>query len=266
MRRQPSAFSDQRSATVVRTRLAASHRGHAHAPAARPGFTLIEMVIVIAIIVLLVGLTIGVIATVNRSSETRTTENAIKLLDAALSEWQLSAERQFTMGTDNQPPGVRYDIQLDYPGDPLGSAERQTSILLTRMFNTSSSKEILARIDPKILVRKPDPANPAVMIVRAIDPWDKDIVIVHPGRLWTQADNGVLARDDDGTIHTQVTMPPGGTPIDVSEQRVGACVNRRICFISAGPDGKFGHLEAGAPQAQRDQAADNIFSYHLGKP
>ena len=235
-------------------------------PRNRRAFSLVEMVIVIGIIVLLVGLTVAVLTSLTRASEVRSTENVLKILDSTLSEWELSAERQMTMGTNGQPqPGLAYDLQLDYPGDPLGSAERQTSIMLTRMASSLSCRQMLANINSEFLVRQPDPVDPTQTIVRVLDPWGKDIVLVHPGRMWLPADGPTLGPDNDGTIHTPVNL--GGVPLDISEARLGAaCANRRICFMSAGADGRFGHLEAGSTQAQHDQARDNIYSYPLEAP
>ena len=52
-----------------------------------PGFTLIELVVVISIILLLVGLTMSVGLAVRSKSETRQTENVLILLDQAVKQW-----------------------------------------------------------------------------------------------------------------------------------------------------------------------------------
>mgnify|MGYP000110480133 CR=1 FL=1 len=59
----------------------------------RRAFTLVEMVVVISIIVMLVGLTIGVSVILSRKSEERETESVLKLLDLAMTEWETAAER-----------------------------------------------------------------------------------------------------------------------------------------------------------------------------
>src|SRR5262249_42799804 len=62
----------------------------------RRGFTLVEMVIVIAIIVVLASLTFAVGTAVMANSEVRQTTATIKLLDAAVKEWETQADRKIS--------------------------------------------------------------------------------------------------------------------------------------------------------------------------
>ena len=59
-------------------------------------FSLIEMMIVIGIIAILAGLTLGISNSVLRGSEIRKTEDAITLLDTALQEWETEMGRSIT--------------------------------------------------------------------------------------------------------------------------------------------------------------------------
>ncbi|MHC5015700.1 MAG: type II secretion system protein [Planctomycetota bacterium] len=61
---------------------------------ATKGFTLVEMVIVIGVIILLAALTLSVSVAVVEGSEVRQTENTIRLLTAAIQEWEAQADRQ----------------------------------------------------------------------------------------------------------------------------------------------------------------------------
>jgi len=70
----------------------------------RRGFTLVEMTIVIGIIILLAGLTLAVSVSVVQGSEIRQTELTVRLLDAAIQEWQVLADRQISYGIDGEPP------------------------------------------------------------------------------------------------------------------------------------------------------------------
>ena len=227
-------------------------------------FTLIEMMVVIGIVLMLVGLTVGVSAILHRKSETRQVEQMFKILDSALQEWEITAERQLTWGLDGTPAaGMTYDLNSNSHGAD------QMSALLKRVQASSASKEILARIDPDLL--KYDSALDKYSLV---DPWGTTVLVLHPGRLPNVAaypyDN-VVAKDTDGTIrttpnHLQTPSTSGGpTSWEVSEQRFGSCVNRRICFISAGPDRDFGAVRPGVGvQADDIEAArDNIYSYVL---
>ena len=50
-----------------------------------------------------------------------------------------------------------------------------------------------------------------------------------------------------------------------NETFYGIAVNRQVCFVSAGPDGKFG-TEPGSVETQRKARADNIYSYQPIRP
>ena len=262
MTRKRSAISDHRSAITL-----ASSRSSSRA------FTLVELVVVIGIIVVLAAIVLGVAGALGRKSDADRTRNVLKLLDMALGEWENAADRQMSWGFDGEPLNMKYELHSRSAVAGVGTAEMATSDLLSKLRNATGSKDIMAKIDPKLLIRREDPP-PARTLIR--DPWDKEIIIVHPGRLPNPLINSdpvapdPLRIDLDGTIRTGTT---GNANIDpaASEIRFGECVNRRICFVSAGPDGDFGdlHLDIAqgslTPQQQKevDLAADNIYSYPL---
>ena len=229
-------------------------------PAPRRGFSLIELMVVIGIILLLMGLIVSVTVALTSQSEARATQNTLKLLDQALHEWETTAERSFTWGKNNQPVGTTYDIQRD------ASAEDQTSVVLWRLKNTPGCKEILAKIDSDMLVNDTSVTPPRLKL---LDAWGKEIVVVHPGRLPVfTLDGANPLMDADGTIR----VTPAWSP-DINENRVGVCASRRICFISAGADGKFGDLHLDKAEVALSagdvkdvqQAGDNMSSYPLLK-
>ena len=90
---------------------------------ARRAFTLLELLIVIGIIVILASLVLAVSSTVIRASEDRATRNTIEVLNAAVEEYERTAERRITYkstvgvgyGGDVNAvpilaPGFRYDV------------------------------------------------------------------------------------------------------------------------------------------------------------
>lgn len=216
----------------------------------RRGFTLVEMVVVIGIIVLLVGLTVGVLTTLNRGAEVRTTENMLKLLDTAYAEWKLAAERDMSYGVDGQPQaGMVYEIQQDVaPGD--GDDHEATDEVLEALFKNSQSKTILGNIDADLLV----PASTVHPETTARDAWDVEIITVFPGRVWVSGFDAPAIKDEDGTIRTAF------------ENVYGMCVNRRVRFVSAGPDARFGDLTQVSGNPLYEQAKDNVYSYPLEAP
>jgi type II secretory pathway pseudopilin PulG len=94
-----------------------------------------------------------------------------------------------------------------------------------------------------------------------VDPWGNRIAFVFPGRTYRfGADSDLGLPDPDGTVRTQY------------EQVFGVCANRRICLVSAGPDGLFGLDGEGGPlngnsdsakEARAAVAADNVYLYPL---
>lgn len=83
------------------------------------GWTLVEMMVAILIISILAGLTLSIGSAVLASSETRRTDDALTLLDAALQEFATVQGRALSYGINGEPHadtdmgrGSRYDIDL----------------------------------------------------------------------------------------------------------------------------------------------------------
>lgn len=224
--------------------VASSHRRH------RAGFSLVELVVVVGIIIVLVGLTVAVLTSLTRGSESRTTANLLTLLDSAYAEWRISSERDVSYGVDGQPQaGVVYEIQQAIPSSPPGTGidHEPTDELLAILNRHAPARQILANLSGDLL-RKHDPSDELTVF----DAWETEIITVFPGRLWVSGDPGTP--DTDGTIRTPF------------EQVFGACVNRRIRFVSAGPDGRFGDLSAAVGTPLYEETKDNIYSYPLETP
>ena len=92
-----------------------------------------------------------------------------------------------------------------------------------------------------------------------VDAWGNRVAFVFPGRAYRYGvDTGIP--DPDGTVRTPLeNLAPG----------FGVCTNRRICLVSAGPDGLFGVAGESTPDtavARATAAADNIYLYELDPP
>lgn len=233
--------------------------------AARPGFTLVELVVVIGIILLLVGITLSVGVAVRRSAEVRDTESALRLLDAAMKEWEQSADRQLSWGEDGNPPGAIYDVQ----GSPMGLITPEILVItevLETVIRPRHVKEIIAQIDADFIytyrsgefptwIRSGNEqtavTNRFIGDIAALDAWGHPIYATHPGGL---NDPAYGLPDADGTIRTY------------NEGFYGVARNRQVCFISAGPDGEFGRLNASEGSPQLEQTKDNLYSYPVTPP
>jgi len=187
-----------------------------------PAFTLIELVVVISLILLLVGLTMSVGLAVRSQSETRQTENVLILLDQAVKQWQIAADRQLSWGMNDIPVGAVYDVQGDIEGSV--SAEEQLVQLLSRISTNSAAREVLVQIDDDFLVQEED--DDGELVMRLVDPWGSHVYLIHPGRLPDPINYpGETVGDIDGTIRTP------------HETTYGVALNRALLFVSAGPDG-----------------------------
>ncbi len=237
----------------------------------RGGFTLVEVVIVIGLIVLLEGLVLSVSVSVVRGSEVRQTEQVLLLLDSALKEWEASSERKISWGDDGPTfPNALYEMQLDTP----------YILMITECLETIARvrqvKSVIALIDPQfvhtydsnatappwILQTDPhDPNCPDALTafnnndldgkLSVLDAWGRPILAVHPGRV----------RDPiNFPSDLSATVDADGTIQVVLETACGIAANRQILFISAGPDGKFGDLSNADPEAL-EQTMDNVISY-----
>ena len=214
-------------------RFARSRRGPA-------GFSLIELVIVLGLILLLAGLALSVSVAVIEQSERRQTQTVLALLDTAVKEWELTAERKLSWWQRGDDPGTA-DIRSD----------TEEVLIITKIRDVISRSEhvkrIIAAIDPDLVYTyRPDTYPPWIETpqervqqddfpdgaLTILDAWGTPLYAIHPGRSWTPADRTKYrTRDSDGTITTD------------NEDRYGIAPNRRVVFVSAGPDRRFGLVE-----------------------
>jgi len=207
----------------------------------RRAFTLLEMLVVIAVILVLLGLVLGTSTILIRRSEVRQTENALAILEAAIDEFEQSRGRPLTYGVRGDPTGARYDIpELD--NIPYAHA---ILFVLDRLNSHGPSRDMIAKIDGNLLRSIAGTCGTVNQIpcvsggypeeefwwteaprIELIDPWDSRVAVIFPGRPWQQGDDPDL-RDIDGTVRT------------IDEQNYLPCVNRRIRVISIGPDRKY---------------------------
>ncbi len=229
------------------------------------GFSLVEMTVVIGIVVLLAGLTLSAGTAVVRNAEQRSTATALALLDTAVREWELQADRKLRWWQQY------YDDPSSSAGSDVSSLTREVLILteiLEAIKHTETAQQILGQIDPELVYQYRDATAPwldepmemfqvnnrFIGGLTILDAWGTPIYATHPGSLW-MSDPPVSfldwERDPDGTIRTY------------NEEHYGIAPNRRIVFVSAGPDQRFGlPTEFSAPDEQQIRAArlDNIYS------
>ncbi len=205
------------------------------APRSHRAFTIVEILVVLAVILVLISLVLGVSAAILRRSEVQQAENTLRILGAAIDEFEQARGRPMTYGPRNTPANARYDIpelNVNYAHVIL--------FVLDRLATHGPSREMLAKLDGDFFRTASSniPVTPGgypvtefwwgpIPRMELVDPWDTRLAVIFPGRPWQQGDDPNL-KDLDGTIRTN------------DEQGNVPCVNRRTRIISPGPDRNYG--------------------------
>lgn len=225
----------------------------------RRGFTLIEVMLVVAIVGVLVGLTVAAGFAVVQRQYASATASTLDVLDAAYAEFKATSGREMTYGVEDEPSGVDvYEVWQIESGsvteDELSRVMEEFMYLLAR---SPRVEDVLARIpDDQLRRLNTDYRGEAVTAVLPLDGWERPVIVVMAGRTWTPADNGLYPQDEDGTIRTP------------TEQALGLPARgRKAYFASAGPDGLFGMDWEGLPADETAEArGDNVYSYEVEGP
>ncbi|MCB9844448.1 MAG: prepilin-type N-terminal cleavage/methylation domain-containing protein [Phycisphaeraceae bacterium] len=245
-------------------------------------FTLIELLIVIAIIVILIGLAVAVGASVVGGGKKSQTQNTIRALDGLLNDYISSA--------GEIPPSWISDIHDDggstKPAIPVADARNMSTadanadpagfqiinssgLLLRQLAQFSAADEVLKGLDAKIVRRAPEFVDPGESheVPTPFDAWGGQIRYVHPafhGKLYDPIDNPSNPRNAI-RVTDLLGAPPGGhvwafdtirrnavkTGVggattkaeDLADSDGGVCPAQRPYFYSAGADGDPSTIE-----------------------
>lgn len=195
----------------------------------RGGFSLVEMLMVIALVVVLAGLTVVVGRSVVAKSKIDQCRQILQALDATLTEYQ--AEKGAI------PPFVRRAyLPPRGTGGPDRRTWREVAVYLEQVKGYTGIDKQLGTIDASFLVKREqiytdlagypyagtvtDDPRPSVR-----DPWGMEILYIHP-----------TAENEDAF------------------RTFGKALNERPYFMSAGPDGEY------------ETVGDNLYSYEVEKP
>jgi prepilin-type N-terminal cleavage/methylation domain-containing protein len=233
-------------------------------PHDRRGFSLLELLVAISVVLILTALVMSVSTALVRASEVRDTQTVLRLLDTAVREWEARSDRRLTWWNVGDPPDLKLsaDIRADTP----------EVLIITEMLSVitrpAQVRAIVARIDEEYLYRYEADAPPpwidspqetAALASRfdraqtVLDAWGTPIYATHPGRL-DDGGPGFGIVDPDGTIRTY------------NEWIYGVARNRQMCFVSAGPDRLFGRMDAEPGTPEYEQTKDNVYSYEVDRP
>jgi type II secretory pathway pseudopilin PulG len=254
------------------------HRLHRRGVRRRGGFSLIELVVVVGVIITLISLVLAVSTLLIQANEARQLEAAFANLNTAVQEYEQTIGRpltyqdrseQGTLGAYDIPYNVNFGIaglEGYYGVGGAGEAcncgsgsdshgwEKSIVRLFQLMARTESAEDVIAKLDPSLFVpvklanglSLPNNQN----LTTLVDPWGAAIAVVMPGRNWRDSDSGNLEVDSDGSIRTSM------------ETKLGVCRNGQPLFVSSGPDGDIGCLDcSGGSSVRFERTIDNIYSY-----
>ncbi len=264
-------------------------------------FSLLEIVVVLGVILLLAALVLAVSGSVLAASERRETENVMRLLEQATLEWEQALGRPINYGPKAEPGLIGQVPARDVYEENFGGSW-MSCVLMQRFGENERTRDIVSKI-PETYSRKwrtGDPALPTTWASTAIatdpnqmpnpiqsttssgvplvlDAWGFRIGVCFPGRPWRNGTGlsttnaaqffapGLYLRGPNSPVGG--APDPDGTEQTPDERVFGSCRDRRIRFVSAGPDGEFGRLfsQTGQPlpetDLERKKTRDNIVSY-----
>lgn len=232
-------------------------------PSNRRGFTLIELLVVIGIILILIGITFAVGRSVVGDAKKRTTEDTIRVLDAAL--------QAYIQGTGENPPFLvefvdaanpntrNTLIALDgnYMDGNAPIAINSVGVFLTLAQQNSEAKAILDKLSTKQLVQlDTDGAGEQPTLLTALDAWGRPIRFVHPkgdGLILGQVNRPVTSNLDNRPLQDWLDPQNARPPFLYPDARRnnynadssgdgdgGKAAGSRPYFYSAGEDGLVG--------------------------
>jgi len=149
----------------------------------RKGFTLIEMLVTITIIIILAGLTVGGFKFVTTKQANSQAEIQISLLSTALEEYKSDTGQ--------------------YPADTGGSTALYTALYLNGVQNPDTEKIYLADLDPDN--NKQGWTKQSGAEVTLVDPWGAEYIYRNPPTI--NPDFDLLSRGQDGLTSDTLSNP-----------------------------------------------------------
>ena len=225
----------------------------------RGGFTIVELMVVVAIIVALVGIAVTAYGMVVRKTEVTRTESTLRLLEVAMREWEAEAGRPMRRSTKPEAELQSMTVFIFVISEVMRSLERiEASRAIITQINPARIKTYEAGVVPPwVRTFYENQQLPLFAGEKTVlDAWGTPIYATHPGNQIPPSVGSAAPVDADGTERTP------------NEIAFGSARGRQMCFISAGPDRAFGTMEefpglTGQDlfDAVRAARADNIYSY-----
>jgi hypothetical protein len=259
------------------------------------GFTLLEIMIVMGVILILTSLVLGVGSALLKRAERAQVESAMTIMESAFSEWEAQTGRPVSYVATGDPIYTSAD-QIKWfdvrdsdaggsiaefstshlPGTASGVAAtiaraRGAGVYCVNLFSQADfARPIIAGIAPSLL-----------RIETGTTKWPAMVTGYRPSyRPLSGNESGAGRAElvDAWGARIAFVFPgrqfrwgvdPGNPDEDGSvrtdvENKLGVCANGRVCLVSAGPDGLFGPEASGL--AAEAAASDNVYLYELLPP
>lgn len=220
------------------------------------GFSLVELLVVIAVLGILIALTMTLAGGVTSAGKSRAATDTIRVLDQSVEAWT-------TASGDKVPKSyegfkiVDGTWTVNKPGD-WPELVPSLSLYIAAVSQEANARGAIESLDPGIRnTEKFDTASLSTEIVKVRDPWGNEFRFVHPAYDggWGDYYDGSMVQtrgalsfpSPDMDAFTRVWRPDDGLVGDADE---GICPGggTRAYFYSAGPDGDPGTI------------ADNVYS------
>lgn len=230
------------------------------------GFTLMELLVVVAIIVVLVSLIGGVGLAVIRNQKVTATQGILISLDRALDEYGLANGGRmppFRAQDYEEVPGPNVTLSNaqffgQYPSSNTirYSKRPDAAVFLRQAWGVGEVKTIIAGLSERFLrittTSGDDDVTPTIVDVWARGTWTSPWDPANP-------DTGETLEQIIYYIHPENLL---------AQELYGKCLNARAYFMSAGPDQLYGlrsEFPPGTAQEEVEAALDdNVYSYTPG--
>lgn len=241
------------------------------------GFSLVELLVVIAVLAILIALTMTLAGGVTRSAKSRTAQDTIRVLDQSVEAWTAASgdavpksfESETSSGAVVLPSVDGRLSTVDYDTDDLAKRDLvwpSLSLYIASISSESSANDVIRALDSSIRSSYNDStlAGERIELVRVEDPWGNPMRFVHPaydGGWGNYLDGGSLTmRVEKGQIYEGLSfrrswrpfkllangeVPQSGGQPYFGDADEGICPGggTRAYFYSAGPDGDPGTIE-----------------------